>query len=107
MRRNVVLHASGNNLVSGKLRDLSTGGMYIETDAEAKIRRNSMVRVGFMVENSLKIARARVVRSGQDGIGVMLMDDQPEVVNALESLLGRNPGRVTPGSGAAAAVGAS
>lgn len=93
IRRNVVLHASGNNLVRGKLRDLSTGGMYIETDAEAKIRRNAMVRIGFMVENSLTIAKGRVVRSAHDGIGVVLVDDQPEVVHALESLLGPHRSR--------------
>lgn len=102
IRRNVVLHASGNNLVSGKLRDLSTAGMYIETNSEAKIRADSMIRVGFMVENSLTIAKGRVVRTGGDGIGVCIVDGQPEVVRALANLL--SPGYTPPVAAEAASV---
>lgn len=91
IRRAVVFHATGNNLHSGKLRDVSSEGMYIETNADTKLRRNAVIRVGFMVERQLQIARAKVVRRGEDGFGVRLIDDQPEVADALQQLLASPP----------------
>lgn len=87
IRRDVVLHAIGNNLLSGKLLDVSAQGMYIEAELDARVRRNALVRVGFMVDRRLTIARARIVRRDTDGIAVTLLEEQPDVTQALQKLI--------------------
>ncbi len=96
IRRAVVFHATGNNLHSGKLRDVSPAGMYIETNSDTKLRRNAVIRIGFMVERHLQIARAKVVRQGEDGFGVRLIEDQPELTDAMYQLLANPAPAVAP-----------
>lgn len=81
----VVLHAKGNNLLSGRVRNLSPRGLYVQIDPEG-IGRDSMLRVGLMVENQLQVLRARVARKTEDGLGLEIVSNDTAVRRALKSL---------------------
>lgn len=87
VRINVVVHASGNGLISGRARDVSVGGMYVETAPHVYIGENSVVRVGFMVKNEMKIAHAYVTRCESGGFGFMFEETDPDMQRAVEKLI--------------------
>lgn len=85
---NVVIHSTGNRLFSGKARDISAGGMYVETPPAVEIDGETEVRVGFMVNSEMKIARARVAHRGDDGFGFKFTEHSaPEMQDALRDLV--------------------
>jgi len=87
VRINVVVHATGNGLISGRARDVSVGGMYVETAPHVYVGDNSVVRVGFMVKNEMKIAHALVTRSESGGFGFMFEETDPDMQRAVEKLI--------------------
>ncbi len=85
---NVVIHSTGNRLISGKARDISPGGMYVETHPAVEIDGDTEVRVGFMVNSEMKIARVRVAHRGGDGFGFKFTEHSaPEMQSAMRDLV--------------------
>ncbi len=87
IRMNVVIHASGNGLISGRSRDVSLGGMYVETAPNVYIGMQTALRVGFMVKDEMKVARALVTRTEQGGFGFMFDEVDPEMQRSVYRLL--------------------
>lgn len=87
VRINVVVHATGNSLISGRARDVSVSGMFVETAPNVPIGDNSTVRVGFMVKNEMKIAHALVTRTETAGFGFTFDEADPEMQRAMEKLI--------------------
>lgn len=86
MQLRVVVHAKGNKLIRGRLRDVSRHGMFVEADPSG-VRRNGTLRIGFLVDEEFQVARARVARKTRSGIGLRVLGGQPAVEGALHRLL--------------------
>ena len=87
----VVLHYDGLGLIRGKTRNISYGGMYVETNA-VNLAKNAVVSVHLPEpddnENSLQTVRAMVVHTGQDGFGLMFLDFDRAMLRILRGLIG-------------------
>lgn len=91
VRVNAVLRYDDLGLVTGKLRDLSFGGAYVETSAASFLPRNALVQV-VLAEPSASGAtlthlRAVVARRAVDGIGMMFTDLDPDTLVTLRRVI--------------------
>jgi hypothetical protein len=102
LRHAATLHAPRSGALVATMRDLSLGGMYVET-GPAGLPQNSAVKVSFALPDSGShesfTLEAVVVRRGRDGSGLMFVRMEQDVIRALSDALSRY--------GAVAATGSS
>lgn len=88
----VVIRCADADVVSGRTRDLSFEGMYIEAPPE-KVTTSSFVQVEFVVRDGANWALVRapavIVRSDGNGVGLMFPDYDDMVFDGLALLLAR------------------
>lgn len=76
-------------LVSGKARNISTDGMYLES-GPIVVPKNSLVSVHFRLNGRSARDRfetdAMVVWVGAGGMGLMFSDPSPDLVRAVEAM---------------------
>jgi hypothetical protein len=87
VRVNVVVHSGATGLITGRTRDVSVGGLYIDTGSSANIYKNTNVRVALPVLGRMKTLPAHVVRSGESGFAVAFDDAKPDTLSTLEALM--------------------
>lgn len=86
IRLNVVIHGTGNRLISGRVRDLSPDGIYVETDQEVEPGHDGVLRVGFMINNVMQIARAQITHREHSGLGLRFTETGEGVHEAVAEL---------------------
>ena len=90
---NVVIYGDGAPFPA-RLRDISIGGMCVETDA-SKLAPNASVQVLFRLESKpespLHRFPANVIWTGERGVGLMFNDYRPETLRTLRRLIGEIP----------------
>lgn len=88
----VVISYPGLGLVCGRTRDVSLGGMFVET-GQVILPRNQQVGLCFHLSMSgddlLCVADARVVHNGTYGVGLGFRQMEKRIYEALRELLGR------------------
>ncbi len=92
-QRPVLLSSPQHGLVSVRSRDISLGGMYVETGA-LTLPLNTLVSVEFSLDDSLLREfqlPALVVRRTANGAGLMFTEAAEEVVTALHRALYEQP----------------
>lgn len=95
----VMLYVGGRQPWRGRCRDVSIGGLFVETDT-SPFTLNGLLAVGFAAvseEGEITYARlpARVVRLDPGGLGLVLTDFRPQTLEALRALCfsrGLDPG---------------
>lgn len=85
---NVILHEKGNSLIDGRMRDISPRGMYIELDAEQKIREGCEVRVAFKTGLGLHIVHSEVIRADSAGSAMVFTRKDDRLDAALARMTG-------------------
>lgn len=87
----VVISYPGLGLVCGRTRDISLGGMFVET-GQVILPRNQQVGLCFHLpmagEDLLCVADARVVHNGQRGVGLGFRQMEKRTQEALREVLG-------------------
>jgi hypothetical protein len=80
-------------LVSGKARNISTDGMYLDS-GPIVVPKNSLVSIHFRLDGRDRFETdAMVVWVGAGGMGLMFSDPSPQLVRAVEALNARaSPG---------------
>lgn len=85
---NVILHEKGNSLIDGRLRDISSNGMYIELDSEQKINEGCEVRVAFKTGFGLHIVHSEVIRAEPSGSAMVFTRKDDRLDAALARMTG-------------------
>lgn len=89
VRAAVTLYVAGQRPWLARCRDVSIGGLFVETDP-SRLALDGAVIVSFalMSEEGRTHPRlpARVVRLGPDGAGLMFSDFKPETLHVLRAL---------------------
>lgn len=83
----IVVEPTGKDTVSGRTRNLSFGGAFVETNPVAPVNRNSMVKVLLPIGDDTKSVSALVVRTESGGIGLMFTDFALDTISELDKLL--------------------
>ena len=86
------LHSARSGTLVANMRDLSLGGMSLET-GPGGLSQNSTVRVTFSLPNGgphVFTLDAVVVRRGRDGCGLMFVRMEHEAIDALSEALWRH-----------------
>jgi hypothetical protein len=92
-QHDVVIYGNGTPFPA-RLRDISIGGMCVETDL-SRLEPNASVQVLFRFDNEpeapLHRFPANVIWTGQYGAGLMFNDYRPETLRTLRHLIGETP----------------
>lgn len=92
VRTNVCIRSPDSEAVAGRTRDLSFEGMYVET-APDTVSAHTFVQIEFAVRDGANWAvvktPAMIVRSEEDGVGLMFPDYDDTVFDGLALLLAR------------------
>jgi hypothetical protein len=107
IRLNVVVQSNGIGMISGKTRDLSFGGTYVETAPSVSVRRNSIVKLSMPVAGDMRTVSAMVVRTAPTGFGLMFTDFELDTFSLLDMLLRCGSAGVDPDSGLPPKLGAA
>jgi len=87
----VVISYPGLGLVCGRTRDVSLGGMFVET-GQIILSRNQQVGLCFHVpvsgEDVLCVADARVAHTGMNGVGLSFRHTEKRTQSALREVMG-------------------
>jgi len=96
VRLNVVIHAAGSRLVSGRVREMGVEGMYIETDHALDLIEGSTVRVSAMLAGRMLITQGRVQQPAETGFHLTFTDASGEMPAAIQALITHEPPAATP-----------
>lgn len=83
---NVIVDSPGAGIIRGRTKDLSFGGMYVETAPSVAVDKHSVVDVSIPIVGQVHNAAALVVRTGPTGFGLMFTDFQLDTFNMLDAL---------------------
>lgn len=86
-RLNVVIHESGSTLVNGITRDISCGGISLETRGRKPLSRNTVVRVALKASGQLLILPSLVLRTEENVAALMFTDQASARLGALKAML--------------------
>ena len=84
---NVVMHCTGNNLVSGRTANISLGGMLVEINPGTDFEQNAVVRLAFSTGKGIKIVPTIVVQHSKEKFGLKFIKNDPDTIKAVERLL--------------------
>ena len=86
----VTLHVSGQLPFSGRIRNISRGGLFVETDP-ARVADDAEVYIAFTLGTNSGIRHhrlpARCIRSNGSGVVLLFAVLEPEVIHGLRQLL--------------------
>lgn len=85
---NAILHEKGNSLIDGRVRDISSNGIYIELGMEQRMKQGSSVRVAFKTPLGLHIVPSLVVRADSDGSAMVFTRKDDRLDAALARMAG-------------------
>lgn len=92
VRTQVCIRSPDTGTIAGRTRDLSFEGMYVETSPDS-VSAHTFVQVEFAVRDganwSVVKTPAMIVRSADDGVGLMFPDYDDRVFDGLALLLAR------------------
>jgi hypothetical protein len=92
LRQRVAVDCPRAATIAAYTRDLSLGGMFVETGALA-LSPNTTVSVSFSLDYGGAVHTFRldaaVVRRSHDGMGLMFLEMEPEEIRALSEALAR------------------
>ena len=88
VRVNTVVHSSGMGLITGRTRNLSSGGAYIEAAPAASIRKDVAVRVALPIAGRMQTLSAQVVRTSDTGFGITFGDTAADAKVLVQTLIG-------------------
>lgn len=92
LRQRVGVECSHTGAMSAYTRNVSLGGMFIETGSLG-VPPNAPVTVSFSLQHDGVVDRftlgAAVVRRAPEGVGLMFLEMGPEVIRALSRALAR------------------
>ncbi|HSH30224.1 MAG TPA: PilZ domain-containing protein [Thiohalobacter sp.] len=83
---NVVLHQGGNELLGGRVRNISGNGIYIELTPAQPMNPGDTVRLAFKTPLGLHIVPSRVVRVDDGGSAMTFTRTDERLTAALERL---------------------
>lgn len=90
LRRNVGLDSPRGGSISARMHDVSLGGMFVETDPE-QLPSSASVTVSFALpQNGMQtvfVLEAAVVRRAPNGLGLMFLRMEPDVIRTLSETL--------------------
>lgn len=89
---NVVLHKGGNELLGGRIRNISGRGTYIELTPEQRMNPGDTVRLAFKTHLGLHIVPSRVVRVDDSGSAMTFTRRDDRLTAALARLAGEESG---------------
>lgn len=107
IRLNVIMQSAGIGLISGRTRDLSFGGTFVETAPSVAVSRNHMVKLSVPVAGDMKTISAMVVRTPPHGFALMFTDFELDTFSLLDMLLRSRTTGTEPDSGLPANLGVS
>jgi hypothetical protein len=84
---NVVMHCTGNNLVSGRTLNVSLGGMLVELTPGTDFEQDAAVRLAFSTGKGIKIIPTIVVQQSKNTFGLKFTKNDPDTIKAVERLL--------------------
>jgi hypothetical protein len=88
MQHNIILVSGGIGLVNGRTRDISYGGLYIQTAPGIQMDEQEAVRLVIPSLNPAHSIPALVVRTDHAGSGVMFTEYSKLTRMLLERILG-------------------
>jgi len=89
LRREVGLESSRGGAHTAHTRDMSLGGMFVETDPQ-NLPPNASVTVSFTLPNGKQnvfVLEAAVVRRAPNGLGLMFLRMAPDAIRDLSEAL--------------------
>lgn len=87
VRKNVLIHVRNSTYVSGVTRNISYGGLELESAKVRDMKKNAVVRASFMVDGRLVILAAQVVRIDDDAAALMFTEwESPRTRKAYDWL---------------------
>ncbi len=82
----VTVHTPEQDAIPGTTRDVSFGGMYVEAAADTRPADKTLVDVTVSIDGNRETISGLVVRSGQQGFGVMFTDLGQRMLALLHGL---------------------
>jgi c-di-GMP-binding flagellar brake protein YcgR len=76
IQKRVLIHVRGNTFVSGATRDISHGGLCLESAGTWNLQKNAVVRAAFVVNGQLVILRSQVLRVDEESVALMFIEEQ-------------------------------
>lgn len=73
MRKDILVHVNRNTSISGVTRDISYGGLALETDRIEHLDKNTVVRAAFTAQGRLLVLPSQVVRINGDDVALMFI----------------------------------
>ena len=83
------MQSAGKLREPGRTRNVSISGLFLETGERPGIE--SVVDLWFVWGDDTYVAKARVMRHAEDGIGVAFVEPDPLFLGALAEILGLAP----------------
>jgi c-di-GMP-binding flagellar brake protein YcgR len=82
----VTIHVPDKDPVPGTTLDMSFGGMHVQVGPEVVLHGNTLVDVTVAIGERLETASALVVRSTQEGFGLMFTDLGHQMLTLLHTV---------------------
>jgi hypothetical protein len=74
IQNNILIHVNRSTFVSGVTRDISYGGLALESAHVQHLNKNALVRAAFMADGELVILPSQVVRVGDNDAALMFIE---------------------------------
>ena len=74
MRKNILVHVNNSTFVNGVTRDISYGGLALESPQTGYLEKNAVVRAAFMAGGRLVVLPSQVVRITDDKVALMFIE---------------------------------
>ena len=75
VRNRLLIHTHNSTCVSGDIKNISSGGLALESMNSTCLQKNMLVKVALMVNGMLIILPSQVIRSSKCEAALMFMDD--------------------------------
>ena len=76
MRKSILVHVNNSTYINGITRDISCGGLALESEQKQRVKKNGVVRAAFMADGQFVILPAQVVRVTEDEIALMFIEHE-------------------------------
>jgi hypothetical protein len=87
MRKSILVHVNNNTYVNGITRDISYGGLALESHQTQSLAKNAVVRAAFMADGRLVILPSQVVRINDNEVALMFIERASPRMEKINSWL--------------------
>jgi len=75
VRNRLLIHASNSTCIRGVTKNISNGGLALEAVDLARLKKNVVVKVAFMVNGVLVSLRSQVIRTSENEAALMFIEE--------------------------------